>query len=181
MSKNVLDEFWKVYDEYMSTGDPLLRPQLSAFLRQVEKQSRREQLFRPEKKWNEILAWQVLRGEEFIFPHGNIPQFIYEGEIIIWQPNWDRDVFTTRYPRDSKISSTGYLNPGRSYTLMDINDLKGNARDEAVRNAGVFANEKGLYLPIYEVDSVKMLVRKQFEHQKKETEDFLRKWFTEGK
>lgn len=141
-----LELFWKVYDNYITTGSMDLRGELSRLLSQVETKDKREQLFRPEKGWNNILAWQVLRDQEFIF--GDYPVMLSEGEIIIWFPHWDRDVFITRLPIEEKISGR-YLKPGFHMDFEDREEESDDEWSQKIQQVGI-TDERGLYLPLYD-------------------------------
>lgn len=163
--------FWRIYDKYIHTGDSSLRFGLSASLKIVEKQSRRDQLLRPEKGWNEILAWQVLRNQRFIFT--NHPVTLSEGEIIIWHPHWDRDVFISRMPREEFVSGA-FLKPGFLLTHDDQGDRSDHEWDQIVFHNGI-TDERGLYLPLYEPDVILTLCDSYFAEKKKEVFDYLEK------
>ncbi|MBP6912727.1 MAG: hypothetical protein KBB86_02215 [Candidatus Pacebacteria bacterium] len=158
MKNTALEKFWSLYDYYVKNdGDPKLMGDLSRLLAEVENKGREKQLFRPEKKWNSILAWQVLRSQEFYFKGDNRFDLL-AGEIIAWSPNWDRDVFLTRHGKPEVVSG-GVLRPGYSLTHEDRGDKNDVEWDEFTRNK-TFADERGLYLPIYEAKTLMMLCDK---------------------
>jgi len=145
-----LELFWRIYDEYIKTGNPNSRGELSKLLSQVEKKSRREQLFRPEKNWNKILAWQVLRYQEFVF--NNHPVAISAGEMIIWQSDWDRDVFITRLPIKEEVSGS-FLKPGFHMDFEDRKEESDHEWSQKIQQGGI-TDERGLYLPLYDSKTI---------------------------
>ena len=158
-----MKKFWVIYDEYIQTGDKNLRKELSSLLSQVEEKGREKQLFRPEKEWNKILAWQVLRTQEFIYPKNNRPSHLYEGEILAWTPGWDRDVYLTRIPYQEVVSGY-FLNPGY-YLECDQKNMSDDDWENFAKSR-IFTDERGLYLPIYEFEIVKKFVFEQIERAK---------------
>ena len=142
--------FWEMYDEYIQTGNASLRGALSYLLKQIEKPSRRDQLLRPEKSWDKILAWQVLRNQSFTFSSNSV--FVYEGEVIIWLPHWDRDVFITRIPKEEVVSGS-FLKPGFCFTYEDQGGQDDSNWGEIILRNGI-TDERGLYLPLYEPNVV---------------------------
>lgn len=163
--------FWEIYDKYIQTGDKSLRKELSDLLKQVEKHSRRDQLLRPEKGWNEILAWQILRYQPFIF--SNHPVALFEGEIVIWLPHWDRDVFITRIPKEEFVSGS-FLKPGFCLTHDDRNDKIDSEWDDIVLHNGI-TDERGLYLPLYSPDVVLKLCNSYITEKKDAMLTYLKK------
>lgn len=139
------DLFWTMYDKYIQTKDHSLRKELSGLLSQIEKKSRQDQLLRPEKGWNKILAWQVLRNQSFVFV--NHSTFVHEGEIIIWFSHWDRDVFISRIPKEEFVSGA-FLKPGFCLSHDDKGDMSDHEWREVVLCNGI-TDERGLYLPLY--------------------------------
>ena len=150
MDKNeILNAFWLLYEEYIQTGERGLRPKLSELLKEVENKDRKTQLLRPEKGWDTILGWQVLRNQQFVFTNTNLFD-LCEGEILAWTPHWDRDVFLTRLPHKEVIAGT-IIKPG--FKLDYHEDRKGendHEWDQMVRRVGI-TDEQGLYLPIYDL------------------------------
>ena len=145
--KKEIEDFWSLYDQYIVTGEPHVRPELSALLKQIENTDRKTQLLRPEKGWDKILAWQLLRTQEFIFSD-TIPFVLYEGEILAWTPRWDRDVFLTRLPSLEFVSGR-ILKPGFKMTHEDRGDMSDWNWNQSIRAVGL-TNERGLYLPLYD-------------------------------
>ncbi len=158
------EEFWLTYDRYITDGEASLRPILSRLLRQIETSDRREQLFRPEFGWTKIIAWQVLRKQEFWwFPSPSSAHSfdLYEGEILVWHPQWDRDKFITRFPYKEFVSGQ-ILRPG--YKLGSFDEEKENmtkeAYDKYCKISG-YTDETGLYLPIYELKTLRKFIDQQ--------------------
>lgn len=150
-----LVKFWSIYDEYIQTGDKTLRKDLSELLAQVEEKGRVKQLFRPEKGWDRILAWQVLRKQGFLFPRNNHSFYLEEGEVLAWSPGPDRDIFLSRIPYSEEVS--GYLlNPG-NYCECGKRDMTDYEWDKFV-DSHIFTDERGLYLPLYKVEVVKKFI-----------------------
>jgi hypothetical protein len=138
--------FWEVYDNYLVTGDRYQRYRLSPILAKIENEGRENQLFRSKKGWDKIIAWQVLRNQMLQFKENQFS--LLEGEIIVWQKHWDRDVFISRIPRDQLVSGW-ILNPGSEY-------------------------EKGLYLPIYQVSHLIKLFNDYLEYKRAELPNWLK-------
>lgn len=161
MNHSVVEKFWRVYDEYVDTYNRKLFPELSNRLSLVEQQSRSNQILRLEKGWKRILAWQVLRDQAFIFSDNN--QFnMEEGEILAWQREWDRDTFLTRSPILNFISNEGsILSPGVDYSLHNRDNTKSDELKKIMKDTGL-ANQKGLYLPIFEERVLYDLINKSF-------------------
>lgn len=165
-----LFKFWCIYDEYIQTGDKSLRKNLSKLLAQIEEKNKSKQLFRIEKGWNRILAWQVLRNQQFIYPGNNYPVFLNEGEILAWTPCWDRDVYLTRIPHIEEVS--GYiLRPGY-YLECGQKDMT-NSEWEVFVNSHIFSDERGLYLPLYEFETVKKLAFEEIDLAKEKVVSYL--------
>lgn len=95
------NNFWLAYDEYIATSNKNLKQALLEYL--AEHQDIKL-LTRPELNWNHILAWEVLRPHTFYFPRAVIPFQVFEGELIVVEEGWDRDVLFTREPRQELIS-----------------------------------------------------------------------------
>jgi len=165
-----IEEFWNVYDEYIQTGNKELREELSTLLFQIEGKSRENQLFRPEKGWDRILAWQALRTERFIYPGINQPVLIYEGEILAWTRCWDRDIYLTRIPYREDVSGH-IIRPGH-YLECDQKDMTEPEWYEFVNNH-TFSDERGLYLPLYEYKTVKKLAFAQIDLAKAKVVSYL--------
>jgi len=162
--------FWEIYDKYIKTGDVSLRKQLSDLLKHVEKKSRQDQLLRPEKGWNKILAWQVLRNQAFTFK--NHPLWVHEGEIVIWLPHWDRDVFITRFPKE-EVGSGSFLKPGFCLSANDKGKRSDYEWNEIVMFNGI-TDERGLYLPLYDPSAILMLCGHYITERKKEMLEYLK-------
>jgi hypothetical protein len=161
--------FWEIYDKYISTEDSSLRGKLSELLAQIENVSKKNQILRPEKGWNEILAWQALRDERFIFTKE--PKWVYEGEIIISLPHWDRDVFITRSPREEFVSGH-FLKPGYHLSSEDKGDRSDYEWDYFIITNGI-VDERGLYLPLYDSDVVLKFCDNYIEEKKKKMLKYL--------
>lgn len=144
-------EFWKLYDQYILSMDPTMRPDLSGLLMQIEQKSKREQLLRPEKDWNHIAGWQVLRNEKFFFAD-NVKFQMLEGEIVVWCPHWDRDVFVTRNPTEEHMSGR-LLKPGYKMDSNDRGDRSDIEWKEICTHHGL-VDERGLYLPLYDLPTI---------------------------
>ena len=156
----LLKEFWELYDRYIAEENKgvqnAMRSKLSALLAQIEKPSRKEQLTRPEKGWQRPIAWEVLRSQEFFYGRSKTTFQLFTGEMLTWIPHWDRDVFLTRIPRDEIVSNLSILHPGYNVELTDKpEDMSDWDWDQCVKNTNIFADERGLYLPLYEVETVK--------------------------
>ncbi len=147
-------EFWSLYDQYIQNGDKALRHQLSKFLMVLENKDRRTQILRPEKNWNNIIAWQVLRTQQFIFSDTQV-LYLYEGEVIGWSPHWDRDIFLTRVPIYELVSGR-YIKPGFKLTHEDKGDTPDHEWRQTILHYGL-TNECGLYLPIFDADTLMKL------------------------
>jgi hypothetical protein len=169
--KEKIKLFWGIYDKYISTGDTSLRSELSKLLGQIEKKSRQDQLLRPEKGWNEILAWQVLRNQSFVF--SKFPLWISEGEIVIWLPHWNRDVFITRFPKE-EVGSGSFLKPGFHLTHDDKGDRSDYEWDDIILRNGI-TDERGLYLPLYNSNIILKICDYYIAERKKLMLDYLRK------
>ena len=165
-----IKEFWSIYDEYIQTRDKILRKELSNLLSQVEEKSREKQLFRPEKGWIRILAWQVLRNQQFIYPRNNFPVFLNEGEILAWTPCWDRDVYLTRIPYHEEVS--GYIIRPGYYLECDQKDMTDSEWNKFVNNH-IFSDERGLYLPLYEFETIKKFAFDQIDLSKEKIVSYL--------
>ncbi len=144
-------EFWSLYDQYIQSGDIALRHQLSKLLKVLENKDRRTQILRPGKNWNHILAWQVLRNQQFIFSDSQIVN-LTAGEVIAWSPHWDRDIFLTRVPIQETISGR-YLKPGFKMTNEDRGDKGDHDWNRTILMYGI-TDECGLYLPIFDVETL---------------------------
>lgn len=168
--KEELVKFWDVYDKYTQTGDKTLRNELSQLLAQVEEKGREKQLFRPEKGWTRILAWQVLRTQVFLYQRTNNAVYLNEGEILAWTPCWDRDVYLTRIPYCEVVSGY-FLNPGY-YLECDQGEMTDLEWDEFAENH-IFTDERGLYLPLYEVETVKKFAFECIEEAKERVVSYL--------
>jgi hypothetical protein len=164
-----LKRFWQIYDKYIQTNDKSLRNDLSSLLKELEKPSRRDQLFRPEKAWNKILGWQILRNQPFIFT--NHPLMLFEGEIIIWLPHWDRDVLITRIPKIEFVSGA-FLKPGFYLSHDDQGDRDEHQWEEIVLCNGI-TDERGLYLPLYNFDDILNLCNNYIAEKKNEMINYL--------
>ncbi|MCX6756523.1 MAG: hypothetical protein NTX85_04250 [Candidatus Nomurabacteria bacterium] len=170
MNTQALQDFWALYDQYLDTKDESLYPQLSKLLEQVEEKNKSKQLLRPEKGWDKILAWQVLRDQTFIFSDTFTFDLI-AGEILAWTPHWDRDVFLTRNPYRETISGK-ILKPGFILTGEDKGEASDYEWDQTVRYHGI-TNEKGLYLPLYDSISVLKLCDQQIAKMKPRILNYL--------
>lgn len=156
--KKHTEEFWSLYDHYVHTGDTTSRHHLSELLRIIEKPDRRTQILRPEKNWKEIIAWQVLRNQQFIFSD-RVVNHLYEGEVIAWSPHWDRDIFLTRIPIEEKVSGR-YIKPGYVLKHEDKKDNTDYEWEQTVLRYGL-TDERGLYLPLFDVETLLKLCDRQ--------------------
>ena len=170
MKEEIVLHFWSIYDEYIQTENKSLRNELSFLLSQIEEKGREKQLFRPDKGWVRILAWQVLRNQQFIYPRNNHPVFLHEGEILSWTPCWDRDVYLTRIPFEEVVSGY-FLNPGY-YQELGQKEMSDHEWETFV-DSHVFTDERGLYLPLYEFETVKKFAFEQIEMAKEKVVSFL--------
>lgn len=158
--KEKLAKFWTTYDVYIESGNKNLRKDLSLILSEIETKDKSNQLVRPEKEWERILAWQVLRNQHFIYPRVNHPIYLYEGEILAWTPCWDRDVYLTRIPYNEEVS--GYIIRPGYYLECDQKEMSDSEWNIFV-DSHVFSDERGLYLPLYEVETIKKLAFEQID------------------
>ena len=165
-----LEKFWELYDEYILDGNPTLREKLSGRLAEIEQPGREKQLFRPEKNWNQILAWQVLRDQNFIFSDKDTCD-LYEGEILAWTLKWDRDYFITRMPFKAVVSRE-LIKPGFVLTHDDQGELGDDAWNQKIRYCGL-TDERGLYLPIYEKETLLKLCKLEMNHMRDNIVDYL--------
>ncbi|HSE56746.1 MAG TPA: hypothetical protein VLB02_01530 [Candidatus Paceibacterota bacterium] len=101
MIADTITKFWQVYDEYTALHDSSLKFLLLSFLADQDEQV--GNLTRPEKGWNHILAWEVLKQHTFFLSRENIQFEVFEGEIIVVQRDWDRNVFCTRIPHQEFV------------------------------------------------------------------------------
>ncbi len=163
-------KFWNIYDKYIQTGDKDLRKILSQILSQIEEKGREKQLFRPEKGWVKILAWQVLRNQNFLYPRNNNYVSLNEGEILAWTPCWDRDVYLTRIPYNEVVSGS-FLNPGY-YLECDQKEMSDHDWENFVKKH-VFTDERGLYLPLYELETVKKFAFEQIDLAKENVISYM--------
>ncbi len=172
MNEQIL-AFWQLYDQYVQTENKDIRPRLSSLLSEIEEKDRRKQLLRPEKGWNTILAWQVLRTQEFIFSD-NVIFRLYTGDVLVWEPHWDRDILLTRFPMETNIISGRILKPGFEMTHEDKGELSDYEWNQQIRSLGI-TNEKGLYLPVYESDTLKKFCLSQIAEMQKGIFSYLGK------
>lgn len=162
-------KFWSLYDRYIKNPDENLRPSLSDLLAQIEQSNRETQLIRPKKCWDKIIAWQVLRNQRFLLGNGN-HFYLEAGEILAWTPHWDRDVFITRIPHEEWVSGS-ILRPGYHFNEDDFERLTSEGKDAAEQT---ITDERGLYLPLYDFETVIMLSNNYIEKSKKQIIKFLR-------
>jgi hypothetical protein len=165
------DLFWHIYDQYVETGDIFLRSRLSELLTKFEEKSRSNQILRPVKGWNKILAWQALRNQEFIVlkPIQEYRFFLREGEIIIWDRHGDRDILITRVPNGNFISNTMLKFPGHVRLLEERVHYESET---------IFTDERGLYLPLYEPATILRLSQQFRAEADKEMTSYIRKEFS---
>ncbi|MGE5426036.1 MAG: hypothetical protein ACM3PZ_03105 [Bacillota bacterium] len=155
-----IEEFWKLYDLYVETGNYQFLSDLSKGLAELEQKDRQNQLTRPDKSWNKILAWQVTRNQVFHHPNNHTFQ-LREHEIIMWHRHWDRDMYISRIP-SLELVSGAYLNPGNKMDLEDKDDYSVNEWDNIIKYR-TFTDERGLYLPLYQKRDVLFLLKKFME------------------
>jgi hypothetical protein len=151
----IIKNFWEVYNEYIETLNQDLMPRLAELLSQIENKSK-EQLDTAES----VIAWQVLRNQEFLFCRGdNVVRFqLVQGELIIWFPDWDRDLFVSRFPHYELISGQ-ILHPGYHCSVPEVS-YEGTA-------SKIYTDERGLYLPIYKKEIFLKLYHSHHEDIKK--------------
>lgn len=149
-------EFWALYDEYLSdngrasqTEKQASMERLSVLLAMIESKDRANQLCRPEKSWDKIVGWQILRDQDFYFS-GRTPLTLQAGEMIVWEQRKDNDVdiLVTRIPR-REIPYGRILKPGFNMNYRDRGDRSDWEWSQLVAEVGV-TDERGLYLPIFE-------------------------------
>ena len=182
-SKNLLDDgfvnknvklFWDLYDEHLKTERVMLRPELSRLLSLIEDKEKRTQLLRPEKGWNDIIAWQILRDQKFSF--GSKDFSFSEGEIITLDFNQYITciVFLTRVPFFRSVNFP-LLKPGHYMNRSHKEDLGMDDSDwnDLIEKKGL-TDERGLYLPLYEIDTVLKLMSLEFEKANNFAGQFLK-------
>lgn len=162
--EEIIKEFWEIYDKYIQTEEKDLRPRLSEILAQIENKDRRTQLLRLEKGWDRIVGWQVIRSQ--VFHYTNSHSYLNEGEILIWEPHWDRDIFLTRIPMNEVVSG-GIIRPGYNFGYENKGNMSDYDYDQVVKFQGM-TDERGLYLPLYDIETLKKLALRQFEIAKEE-------------
>jgi hypothetical protein len=151
--------FWEIYDEYLKTKDVELHAELSSYLEKIEVPDRIDQLFRPEKGWDKIIGWQVLRNQEFVWSQ-KLRGFVFEGEIIVHNSSFNLDYFLTRMPI-KQVSSGHYLKPGHYLSFRDQGNLTDVEWSQAILFQGI-TDERGLYLPIYQLETLVELIDFEF-------------------
>jgi hypothetical protein len=156
--------FWQLYDQYVQTNTKEMRGELASLLKEIEIPDRKKPLLRPEKGWNKVLAWQVLRNQQFIFSD-SVPFCLYAGEMLIQDKPYDRDIFLTRFPIDETISGR-LLKHGFEMTHDDRGSLDDSEWMQKVRACGI-TNEKGLYLPIFEMEVLQRFCKQKVEEMEK--------------
>lgn len=169
--EKITKSFWNMYDEYIKNENKNLRSKLSDLLKEIEKEDKVNQLLRPEKGWNEILAWQVLRDQEFVY--NSSVSFLFEGEIIAWDPNNNYDIFLTRIPY-AKTATGLILRPGFKLGYENKKNRTDYGWEQMVKKYGI-TDERGLYLPLYEVQTVEKFCLNLIEEAKKTVLDYLKK------
>jgi len=162
--------FWNVYDQYLQTEDRNLRPELSRLLKKIEKGDKASQLLRPEKGWNQILAWQVLREQSFFY--NSSLSFLFEGEVVAVAPNRDKDILLTRIPT-AEIKTGLILRPGFKLDYTDRKEKVDFEWEQKVAKFGI-TDERGLYLPLYEIATVERFCLSLIEEAKKNVLDYLK-------
>lgn len=165
-------EFWELYNGYIANGDRTSWSKLSELLALIEEKSRGNQLLDPNNGRTKIIAWQVLRNQDFLFPRGDQPFRLYAGELL-YESHWDRDVFLTRIPKIECVSGD-ILHPGY-YCGLEQKEKQNMSDDDWKEfcNKNMFADERGLYLPLYEKPIVKSLCMQEIEDHKKILEKYL--------
>jgi len=169
--EEILKKFWGIYDEYIQTGEKNLRSKLSDLLKKIEKEDKVNQILRPEKGWNKILAWQVLREQSFVFNESSF--FLFEEEILLWVPDRNCDIFLTRIPSE-EVETGLILRPGFKLERDDKREFSPLEWEETVEKYGI-TDERGLYLPLYEVETVEKFCFSRLEEAKESVIDYLKK------
>jgi hypothetical protein len=135
------EAFWNLYDEFLSkeliglsNGKP---GDLCSKLQEVLKKGHSEivRLARTEKGWHYPKAWIVLRGEHVMNMEGtHVFMTLEPGDVMTREFGWDRDVFVTHSPIIERVS--------------------GQFLGQQWPNA-----EKGLFLPLYDKETIMMAIR----------------------
>ncbi|PKM88749.1 hypothetical protein CVU83_01165 [Candidatus Falkowbacteria bacterium HGW-Falkowbacteria-2] len=151
------EDFWRLYDKYVDSGNYQYLPELSEGLAELETPNRVNQLKHSLRGWKKILAWQVTRNQTFI--HANDHRFYLEAhEIIMWHQHWDRDMYISRIP-SLELVSGAYLNPSNKLSLEDEDNYSEKEWNEIIIHR-TFTDERGLYLPLFEKRDVLFLLKK---------------------
>lgn len=161
--------FWDIYDKYILTEDKSLRSKLSYLLKEIEKEDKVNQLLRPQKGWNKILAWQVLREQEFVYDSS--VSFLFEGEILMWAPNLNKDILLTRIPT-GEIETGLILRPGFKLDYTDKRCKVDHEWEQNVKKHGI-TDERGLYLPLYEIATVEKFCFNRIKEAEKAVQSYL--------
>jgi len=154
--------FWDYYDKYIESRDESYMSMLSYRLSEIEKPG--EILKREEKGWTKILAWQALRSQTFHFEGSNFE--LFKGDILYQNKPYDRDCIVTRVPIKQAVSG-GYLLLFGTDFSSEIEKCKTESEKvELMRYTGL-ANNKGLYLPLYDSKIIVDFIGEAFKECKK--------------
>jgi len=149
------DTFWSLYDQYIENNLPEIKRELLIELKEMGDTIR--YLARPDEGWKNIVGWEVLqRAELYFHDDQRAPFLLLEGEMILDQCGYDRDVLITRYPHFEMIS--GYI---------------------------MRFNKNPIFLPLYQVDLVTKKTFTAIENHKASVREFFEKektfpWFQEA-
>lgn len=171
-------EFWEIYDQYIETGEIELRSQLSSLLAKIEGRGK-EEVKRPEKEWNKPLGWQVIRQETLIFSATNFRFSLLLGEVILWEMGWDREAFISRIPRTELVAGT-IVRPGYHYQGPT------EGEPESYGNNKLYGDCRGVFLPIFSIDTLEMMAFDYIEINKMSLKVSLalereKPWFQNGR
>ncbi len=100
-------EFWNAYDAFFNEAhlkeftegsrSPLVSDLCTA-LATAHYTGELHKLIRPDRGWHIINAWVALRGEYLRDEVGHPVITVRQGDVIVVQHQWDRDVFITHCP-----------------------------------------------------------------------------------
>jgi len=175
------NQFISIYKKYLETGDQGLFEQLQSLLRVVEKEkitnsrNSRSAVAFPEEGFIRPIGWQVMRDTEFIFIKGESREIRFRlglGEMILYHPHWNRDVFVSRYIH-KELMSGQVCRIGRDWkNIVDEEKYLNSQLTEAARDAlwetGGPVDEPGLYLPIYSKEDFQKIFWFNYEKYRRE-------------
>ena len=142
--EHLLERFWMTYNGYMSSMENFFRPALSNLLEQIENDNRAKQLLHPNKHWNKIIGWQVLHNKVIVL-HSKELFKLHEGEIILWNEEWQHDILISRKNSNKKLNHMA-------------------SKWDKIPSKPFNEEEKGLYLPIFQIsDIVELTVKNRLE------------------